>query len=146
MRWNLLLSASVFGQERMKVLSRTGGITEIQTEGRWSGSRQLWWRDAKVSDKLELTLPVAKPGQYRLVMHNTLANDYGIFRFRLDSEKLCERVDFYSAANVTRLTTLGERDLAQGQHRLTVEVVGTNPAAKPRHMLGLDYVRLETVR
>jgi hypothetical protein len=132
--------------ERMKVLSRTGGTTEIQTQDRWSGSRQLWWRDAKVGDTLELALPVAEPGRYRLVMRNTLADDYGIFRFRLDGEELTQRVDFYSAANVTRLTTLGERDLTPGEHRLTVEVVGANPAAKPRHMLGLDYVRLETVR
>ena len=132
--------------EGMKILSRTGGITEVQTEGRWSGSKQLWWHDAKVGDKLELALPVAKSGRYRLVMCNTLANDYGIFQFHLDGEKLCAAVDFSSATNTTKLITLGKRDLTEGEHRLTAEVVGTNPAAKPRFMLGLDYVKLELVR
>jgi hypothetical protein len=132
--------------ESMKVLSRTGGITEIQTEGRWSGSKQLWWRDAKVGDTLELALPVAKSGRYRVVVNNTLAADYGIFRFLLDGEALGKPADFYSATNVTKRMTLGERDLAKGQHRLTVEVAGANAAAKPRHMFGLDYVKLEAVR
>jgi hypothetical protein len=131
--------------ETMKILARSGGLTEIQTEGRWSGSQQLWWRDAKVGDKLELALPVAKAGRYRLSMHNTAANDYGIFRFQLDREPLGEPVDFYSAANVTKLITLGERELTEGGHSLAVEVVGTNPAAKPRYMFGLDYVKLEAV-
>ena len=102
----------------MKILSKTGGVTEIQTEGRWSGWKQLWWRDAKVGDKLELALPVAKAGRYRLVMNNTVASDYGIFRFSLDGKKLGEPVDFYSATNVTKLMTLGERDLTEGEHRL----------------------------
>ncbi len=81
--------------ESMKILAKTGGVTEVQTEGRWSGSKQLWWRDAKVGDKLELALPVAKAGRYRVIMNNTLAHDYGIFQFYLDGEKLGEPLDFY---------------------------------------------------
>jgi hypothetical protein len=79
-------------------------------------------------------------------MHNTRANDYGKFQLHLDGEKLGEPVDFYSAANVTKLITLGERDLTEGEHRLTVEVVGSNPAAKPRYMFGLDYIKLEALQ
>ncbi len=144
--WAISPAKGAIEGENMKVLSRTGGITEIQTEERWSGSKQLWWRDAKVGDKLELALPVAKAGRYRLIMHNTRANDYGSFRFDLDGEKLCGPVDFYSATNITKLVTLGERDLAEGEHRLSAEVVGANPAAKPRYMFGLDYVKLEAVK
>jgi hypothetical protein len=144
--WAISPAQGAIEGENMKILSRTGGITEIQTEERWSGSRQLWWRDAKVGDKRELALPVAKAGRYRLIMHNTRANDYGSFRFDLDGEKLCGPVDFYSATNITKLVTLGERDLAEGEHRLTAEVVGANPAAKPRYMFGLDYVKLEAVK
>ena len=129
--------------ETMKIASKTGGVTETQTESRWSGSKQLWWRDGKTGDKLDLILPVAKAGRYRVVMHNTRANDYGVFQFSLDGEKLGGPIDLYSPTNVTRLVTLGERQLAQGDHRLTVEIVGTNPDAKPRYMLGLDYLKLE---
>ncbi len=45
----------------MKIAAKTGGITETQTESRWSGSKQLWWRDGRAGDKLELVLPAAKP-------------------------------------------------------------------------------------
>jgi hypothetical protein len=132
--------------ENMKISAKSGGVTEIQSEGRWSGWKQLWWHGAKVGDKLELVLPVAKAGKYRLIMNNTVAFDYGTFRFALDGQKLGEPVDFYSAANVMKLTTLGERELTEGEHRLTAEVVAANPAAKPGNMFGLDYVKLEPMR
>jgi hypothetical protein len=32
--------------------------------------------------------------------------------------------------------------LAEGAHRLSVEIVGSNPAAVKNHMVGVDYVRL----
>jgi len=42
---------------------------------------------------------------------------------------------------VTEVQT--ERRGSAGKHRFVAEIVGTNPAAKPRYMLGLDFVRLE---
>jgi len=54
--------------EAMEIRTKTGGVTELQTEARWSGA---------------------------------------------------------------------------GKHRFVAEIVGTNPAAKPRFMLGLDFLRLE---
>ena len=97
---------------------------ETQTEYRWSGAKQLWWRDGKPGDLIELELPVAREGKYRLVMHNTRAYDYGIFRFFLDDQPLGDPVDLYSSENVIRLVTLGERKLTAGPHRLAPEVVG----------------------
>jgi hypothetical protein len=132
--------------ESLKIAGKSGGVTEIQTEGRWSGSKQLWWRDGRPGDRLELAVPVAKSGCYRLVMHNTRAFDYGIFQLSLDGQRLGGPIDLYSRENVTRLVTVGQRELSQGEHRLTVEIVGTNPAAKPRYMFGLDYLKLEPVR
>ncbi len=79
-------------------------------------------------------------------MHNTRAYDYGIFRFFLDDQPLGEPVDLYSAENIIRLVTLGERKLTAGPHHLRVEIVGSNSAAKPRRMLGLDFVRLEPAK
>lgn len=132
--------------EGMKIAAATGGITEIQTEGRWSGSKQLWWRDGKVGDKLELVLPVAKSNRYRLIMHNTRAFDYGIFQLSLDGKKLGDPIDLYSAENIIKLVSLGDHQLAQGDHRLTIEIVGKNSPAKPRYMFGLDYLKLEPLR
>jgi len=38
--------------------------------------------------------------------------------------------------------TLGTVELTAGDHTLSAEIVGSNPAATPRHMLGLDCLRL----
>ena len=43
-------------------------------------------------------------------------------------------------------TPLFGQDLTEVEHRLTAEAVGTNPAAKPRSMFGLDYVKLEALK
>jgi hypothetical protein len=144
--WATNCATGVLEGEALEIRAKTGGVSEVQTDMRWSGGRQLWWRDGKVGDKLELSLPVQKAGNYRLVMHNTRAFDYGIFQFYLDGEKLGEPLDLYSAQNITRLATLGARQLSQGDHRLRIEIVGANPAAKPRYMLGLDYLRFEAVQ
>jgi hypothetical protein len=132
--------------ETMKVIRKTGGVTEVQHEGRWSEGQQLWWRDGKPGDRLELALPVEKAGRYTLHMNNTRAFDYGIFQFTLDGEKLGEPVDLYSKVNTDRRITLGTRELKTGEHVFAAEIVGANPEAAKRHMLGLDYLELEPAR
>ncbi|MBN1421378.1 MAG: DUF2961 domain-containing protein, partial [Planctomycetes bacterium] len=132
--------------ESMEIIEKTGGVTETQSDGRWSGGRQLWWRDGEPGDRLVLALSVPRAGTYRIAIHTTRAFDYGIFRFSLDGEGLGGAVDIYSEENVVGLTELGVRTLAAGAHRFAAQIAGTNPAAKPRHMLGLDYVKLEEVK
>lgn len=56
-------------------------MTEVQSEARWSGGQQLWWRDGKPGDRLELALPVSKTGTYNLIMNNTRACDYSMPSF-----------------------------------------------------------------
>jgi hypothetical protein len=144
-RWDTSAKGVLEG-EVLKILARTGGATDNQTEARWSGGKQLWWRDAKVGEKLEFAVPVSKAGKYRLSMRNTAANDYGTFRLLFDGQPLGQPLDFYSAANVTRRITLGVRELTEGEHKLTVEVTGTNPEAIPRYMFGIDYLKLEAIQ
>jgi hypothetical protein len=129
--------------ETMRIVKRSGGVTEVQLDDRWSGGRQLWWRDGSIGDRLDLALPVAQAGPYRIVMHNTRAFDYGTFQFHLDGRKLGETIDLYSAENIVKLVAIGSCRLDKGEHVLTAEIVGTNPKAKKRYMLGLDYVKLE---
>jgi len=132
--------------ERLKILAKTGGITELQKIARykWSGDCQLWWRDGKPGDKLVLAVPVKKAGRYRLVANLTKAFDYGIMQFYLDGEKLGDPIDLYNPKVVTTgPKILGTRDLTAGEHKLRVEIAGANARAKKRYMLGLDYVKLE---
>ena len=132
--------------EKAKILARTGGVTEIQRIARynWSGNAQLWWRDAKPGDKLTLALSVPKAGRHKLIANFTKAVDYAIVQFHLDGKKLGEPIDFYNHGVVTTgPVVLGTLELAEGPHKLTAEIVGANPKALPRHMLGLDYLKLE---
>jgi len=132
--------------ETLKIVERTGGVTEVQHLGQhnWSNDRQLWWRDAKPGDKVTFALPVAKAGKFSIVVNLTKAVDYGIVQFHLDGEKLGEALDLYNDGVVTTgPKALGERTLDAGEHKLTIEITGANPAAVKRHMFGLDYVKLD---
>jgi len=53
-------------------------------------------------------------------------------------------VDLYNFPDVisTGAFPLGARTLDAGPHRLTLEIVGTNPAAAAGGRLGMDYLRL----
>ena len=132
--------------ERLKIVAKTGGVTEVQRIPiyGWSGDAQLWWRDAKPGDKLTLAVPVAKAGRYKILVRLTRSYDYGIIQFGLDGEALGKPVDLYSPKAVAiDPLALGTRQLAAGEHKLTLEIAGLNPKSKPRHMAGLDYVKLE---
>jgi hypothetical protein len=136
--------------ERMKVFGKTAGNPQGQDlsgfEGQWSGDAHLWWIQAKPGDKLDLALPVANAGKYKVIMHFTKAPDYGIAQLQLDGQKLGEPMDFYHASVVpSGEVNLGVRELSAGEHKLTVEITGANAAAIKGYMFGLDYVRLEPV-
>ena len=135
--------------ERMKVLARTGGVTQQQgmdpfPRGKWSGLAHLWWTRAKVGDKLTLALPVEQAGKYELAAVLTKARDYGIVQLSLDGKKVGEAVDLYDSDVVnTPPISLGTHELSEGAHKLTVEITGANPKAVKSHMFGLDYVLLK---
>ncbi len=132
--------------ERLKILSKTGGDPQEQDltmfEGRWSGDAHLWWINARPGDRLELALPVAQTGRYRLLAALTRAVDYGMVKLTLDGRELIT-VDLYHDGVVpTGELDLGIHELRQGEHHLGVEIVGANPKAVKSYMFGLDYLRL----
>jgi hypothetical protein len=128
--------------ESMTVKERSGGELGTQSDARWSRGAQLWWRDAKEGDRLELVVPVDEDGRKRLAVVITTAPDYGIVRFSLDGVELGGPVDGYSAGVEVRTVELGVRELKAGDHVLTIAMTGSNPAALKRHMLGLDCLTI----
>ncbi len=130
--------------EGLKVLERTGGTTEVQASDgfRWSGHRQLWWKDAKVGDRLVLGVPAGRAGRHKVVAALTKAPDYGIVKLAINGDP-AGRFDRYHAQVAHDALPLGVFDLKQGRNRLAVEIVGANPEAAKRYMVGLDYLRLE---
>ena len=131
-----------FEAETMTITGKTGGVTELQTDRRWSGGKQLWWRDGKIGDRLELALPSTRSGRYTLLLSVTRAFDYGIFQVYLDDVKLAGPFNLYSPDVTLGEVSFGNCSLGPGSHRLVFEIVGADPRARPRYMLGLDYVKL----
>ncbi|MBN2476546.1 MAG: DUF2961 domain-containing protein [Pirellulales bacterium] len=131
--------------ETLKILERTGGSIEVQeiAQHKWSDNKQLWWLDGKPGDKLVLALDVQKAGKYALKAELTKAIDYGIVRLSLDDKPLGQPIDLVNDGVIRQVYSLGTCELSAGPHRLTIEIVGSNPKAVKRHMFGLDYVKLE---
>ena len=137
--------------EGLNVLSKTGGNTSAQgmesfTGGHWSGNTHLWWTEAKPGDKLDLAIPVKKSGKYTLKAAMTKAPDYGIAHLYLDGRKLGKPIDFYHEGVIpTGEISFGTMDLSEGEHKLTVEILGKNDRSTG-HLFGLDYVKLEKAK
>lgn len=130
------------------VLNDPPGEVRTQTlrqhAGHWENDDQLWWTGAKPGAKLEVAVPVEKAGTYRISVALTKARDYGIVQLRLDGQRIGEPLDLYNPTVVSSgPIELGQQTLSAGQHKLTVEIVGANPAAVPSYMFGLDRVILD---
>ena len=135
--------------ERLKVLKKTGGsLTTQDMSGfgeAWSNEAHLWWTGAKPGDVIELALPVAETGRYRVTMQLTKAVDYGIVRIVLDGKDVAGgSFDLFNNGVVaTGELDMGTFELANGERVIRLEIVGANPRAVKSYMVGLDYVKLE---
>ncbi|MGA2497690.1 MAG: DUF2961 domain-containing protein [Tepidisphaeraceae bacterium] len=134
--------------EDMKVLGKTGGNVSTQEmaydTGTWSNDAQLWWTKGKIGDKLDLALPVATAGEYKLTVMFTKAIDYGITQLYLDGKKIGEPIDlFHDGVILGGPVDFGTMQLTAGEHKLTLEIVGANAKAVKAYMVGVDYVKLE---
>ena len=133
--------------EELKVISVTNGTVEEQSgvHWKWSKMSHLWWRDGKPGDALVLAFPAEKAGKYEVFAVFTKAEDYGIHQLSINGKSAGETRDFFHKGSVavTKEESLGEFDLTESDNTFEVTIVGTNPAALPSHMFGLDYLRLE---
>ncbi|MBN2021678.1 MAG: DUF2961 domain-containing protein [Pirellulales bacterium] len=133
------------------VVNRTGGGVETQVldafgKEKWKGGDHLWWIGAKQGDKLDLVLPVKTDGPCKLSVVLTKAPDYGIVRMYLDGKKIGEPIDLFNeTVDPTEPLPLGTHDLKQGDHKITVEIVGINPKST-NTLFGLDYFLFEPVK
>ena len=138
----------LFEGEALAVLKRAGAVRPQDLRsfgvGNWSGSSHVWWTGSKPGDQIEFALQVAKAGTYRIGAGMTKAIDYGIVEIGLDGKKLAGPIDLYNDGVIHTGTVAlgGEIELEAGEHRLSVKIVGANPAAVKAYMFGLDYVIL----
>ena len=73
-----------------------------------------------------------------------MAKDYATVRFAVDDQLLGEPLDLYHPTDVVTsgVQKIGTVELKQGSHHLSIRITGANPAAVPKFMVGLDYIRL----
>jgi len=142
--------------EDLEILSKTNGEVyprEIHGFGTlgWSGDAHLWWADAGPGDVLELSVPVEKTGRYRVETQLTKTSENAIVQLYLDGHKLGSVIDLYAHEYNTGIVPtgvldMGVHELSEGEHKLTVEIVGANPEAYKAYIFGLDYLLLKEVQ
>jgi hypothetical protein len=133
----------------LKVLNEPAG--EVQTQNltsfgprKWRNDEQLWWTGAHPGARLELAVPLPKPGAYTVSVVLTKARDYGIVQLYLDGKKAGEPIDLYNPEVVpTEPIPLGVHQFGAGPHKLTVEIVGANPQAVKAYMFGISHMNFQ---
>ena len=131
----------VLGEPKGRV--STQGLTQFRG-GTWSNNDHLWWTNAKPGDKLEVVVPVERAGKQKVSVILTKARDYGIVQLSVDGQKAGDPIDLYNPEVIpTDPIPLGTFDLSEGDHKLTVEIVGANEKAIKSYMFGLDEVILK---
>jgi hypothetical protein len=138
--------------EKLKVLSKSSEFPVTQQEmaeypyGQWSGEAQLWGRPEKKGEWVDLELPVAAEGAYRVQVYLTKARDYGVVQFHLDGKPVGKPFDGFEPEKVLHsgAIDLGMVELKKGTATLRIEVVATNEkSVGTRYMWGLDCVMLK---
>ncbi len=133
--------------EDLRVVSCSGGTHQVQDIGvfeqQFSRDAHRWWRDGKPGDVLVLAVPVTETGRYRVTAGFVMADDFGIVQCSLAGSKLGEFDGYAPQVQASGPRDLGTVTLPAGEAELRLELTGKNDKAKPSHMVGLDYLRLE---
>jgi hypothetical protein len=143
--------ANAIEGESLKVLARSGDFfVDIQwlwpgATHQWSDDAQLWICPKHRGEWVDLEVPVARDGKYRILVYMTKGPDYGIVQFSLNGTALGDPRDFYHPGPPasTGAIDLGKAELRRGKATLRLTVVGTNEkSVDDRFVCGLDCIVL----
>jgi hypothetical protein len=116
----------------------------------WSGNAQLFWTppppvDTPIRNWPHLTHLYTAPadGTYDVILHYTIAPDYGMFRVFIEGQAAGD-VDGYAAAVAPKSRSLGQHKLKAGSHQLVVTVFSKASSSK-NFFVGLDRLELRRV-
>jgi len=138
----------------MDVLSEPPGSISRQNMqpwsnvGTWRDDDQLWWWAEQVGGgRLRIEVTALRAGKYQLNTRLTKAPDYAIVQFCFDGERINGPLDLYhpEEAIFPPEITLGTFNIEAGKHIVEIEVVGANPQADKKYMVGIDYIDLVPV-
>ena len=105
-----------------------------------------FYRGTQPGDWVEFAFTAPAAGRYELRLVYTQFDAYAILQASLDGTPCGEPFDLYGKelAAGAGAAELGAHELAAGSHRLRLEIVGKNPAAKA-HLLGVCRLVLKPV-
>jgi hypothetical protein len=131
--------------EHLEVVLEPSGTAGMQGgDFGWSGDSQLWWRHGETNDELLTRFILEEDGRYRISARLTQAPDYGIIQLYLDGSPLGIEFNGYYAEGVRAVEVdLGSRVINEGEHILTVKIMGADANAKPGNMAGIDWVKFK---
>jgi hypothetical protein len=126
--------------DKLKILRRTSGEATparfaddgYAAPGAFTGDRTLYWRNAgDIGAVLELEILASKKGRYGLQLHLGKYRTFGTFQFLVNGNPVDAPVDFFGFPDKDEIVEfskdLGEVTLNQGENRLGIKLVGTNP-------------------
>jgi hypothetical protein len=134
--------------EHLRVISASAGNWETQNSSAWgwSNNSQLWWMDGGKNGLLKAEFEIETEGDYTLTGNFTKAIDYGDFKMMINDQPV--NMVFKGYHNqpgkpvVTESKELGKFHLKQGINTLQFEIVGKQPKAEGRYMVGIDYIKI----
>jgi hypothetical protein len=142
--------------DTMEIIRCTSGETAAArfaeegyaAEGAFTDDTTLHWRNAEENGEvLELGFQVEKKGRYGIALHLGKYRTFGKFQFMVNGKSVGAPVDFFGFPEKDEVVPfdvdLGEVSLNQGDNRLALKLVGTNPdTVMADHGACIDWVRL----
>ena len=136
------------GEALVATAKATGGNARPQgmerfTGGAWSGDSQLWWTGGKPGDTLTLNLPEVKPGERELTVFTTTAKDYAQMKVTVNGE--IQEADLFTSDVLPGTPIVFSKVPVSPTEplKITFEITGANPEAKPSHMVGIDRIEVK---
>jgi len=139
--------------EQLKVMAKNREFAVLPQStttflmAKWSGDRHLFFQTTKEGDWVELALPVVAKGRHRILAYFTRSFDYGRVQLSVNgkpTEAMVELSSFGEGVFSSGPVRVGEFDLAPGDNRLRIQVVGHDKSNRAPHFLfGLDGIKIE---
>lgn len=136
--------------EHLRIISVSAGNWEVQnsSDWGWSNNAQLWWMDGGIKGSLKAEFEMTQEGEYSISLNFTKAVDYGDFKMMINDQPVNMTFKGFNDKKgkpvITEFAKLGKFHLKQGINTIQLEIVGKQPKAIERYMVGIDYIKIRT--
>ena len=130
--------------ENLVIGGVTGGRIEYQNIPalKWSDDLQLFWRDGKAGDHIDLFFFSADSVSAPFIAALTFARDYGIVCFELNGKSIPGQYNLFNEEVTTRELPLGTLPILKGRNQLRVILTGTS-GIDGKAFFGIDYLKFD---